>query len=161
AGDRMKSRHDDPLLPSFEERTSGSTSRGSSKVHKPHLDEMHGPESLPYRPGRALPSKPFGDSSKIIQPSNSRESGPEFGPAPRAAPRANAAAGRSDSGRQLLQGVEEGLGHLQVDEVLVEIEDRAGLVSHLRVRQRRTSAGVAQKFAHVDQRPVEFDIVEA
>ena len=28
----------------------GSTSRGASKVHKPHLDEMHGPESLPYRP---------------------------------------------------------------------------------------------------------------
>ena len=24
-----------------------------SRVHKPHLDEMHGPESLPYRPGRA------------------------------------------------------------------------------------------------------------
>ena len=79
----MKSRHDDPLLPSFEERTSGSTSRGSSKVHKPHLDEMHGPESLPYRPSRALPAKPFGDTSKIIQPANSRDSGPEFGPAPR------------------------------------------------------------------------------
>jgi excinuclease ABC subunit B len=44
---------------------------------------MHGPESLPYRPDRALPSKPFGDTSKIIQPTNSRESGPEFGPAPR------------------------------------------------------------------------------
>ena len=64
-----------------EGRSTGSA--GSSKVHKPHLDEMHGPESLPYRPDRALPSKPFGDTSKIIQPSNSRESGPEFGPAPR------------------------------------------------------------------------------
>src|SRR6266700_1689487 len=61
----------------------------------------------------------------------------------------------------LLQGVEESLGHLQVDEVLVEIEDRAGQVSHLRVRQRRTGPGVAQKFAHVDQCPVELDVVEA
>src|SRR5262249_15348990 len=39
----------------------GSASGASaSKVHKPHLDEMHGPESLPYRATRALPSKPFG-----------------------------------------------------------------------------------------------------
>src|SRR5690348_5106756 len=83
AGDRRQSRRDDPLLPSFEERTGSAPSRGSSKVHKPHLDEMHGPESLPYRPGRALPEKPFGDSSKIIQPGSSRDSGPEFGPAPR------------------------------------------------------------------------------
>ena len=44
---------------------------------------MHGPESLPYRPTRALPEKPFGGGSKIIQPANSRDSGPEFGPAPR------------------------------------------------------------------------------
>jgi excinuclease ABC subunit B len=44
---------------------------------------MHGPESLPYRPNRALPSKPFGANSKIIQPENSRDSGPEFGPTPR------------------------------------------------------------------------------
>jgi len=77
------SRYDDPLLPSFEERTSNSPSRARSKVHKPHLDEMHGPESLPYRPTRALPEKPFGGGSKIIQPANSRDSGPEFGPAPR------------------------------------------------------------------------------
>ena len=54
-----------------------------SKVHKPHLDEMHGPESLPHRPGRALPAKPFGDRSKIFQPTDSHQSGPEFGPAPR------------------------------------------------------------------------------
>jgi excinuclease ABC subunit B len=73
----VNSRHDDPLLPSFEERTN------ASKVHKPHLDEMHGPESLPYRPTRPLPEKPFGGTSKIIQPANSRDSGPEFGPAPR------------------------------------------------------------------------------
>jgi len=79
----MKSRADDPLLPSFEERTGASKSSSSSKVHKPHLDEMHGPESLPYRASRALPSKPFGSTSKIIQPANSRDSGPEFGPTPR------------------------------------------------------------------------------
>jgi excinuclease ABC subunit B len=71
-----KSRHDDPLLPPSEELR-------SSKVHKPHLDEMHGPESLPYRATRALPEKPFGDRSKIVQPTNSQHSGPEFGPAPR------------------------------------------------------------------------------
>ena len=72
-----KSRERDPLLPS-----SGEI-RGGSKVHKPHLDEMHGPESLPYREGRALPEKPFGDGSRVIQPTDSRQSGPEFGPAPR------------------------------------------------------------------------------
>jgi len=60
-----------------------------SKVHKPHLDEMHGPESLPYRPSRANPRKPSPDDvgpssgSKIFQPTDSRQSGPEFGPAPR------------------------------------------------------------------------------
>jgi excinuclease ABC subunit B len=64
-----------------------STSPPASKVHKPHLDEMHGPESLPYRPSRA--SKPSPDDtdassgSKIFQPTDSRQSGPEFGPAPR------------------------------------------------------------------------------
>ncbi len=68
-------------------RGGGSTSRGSSKVHKPHLDEMHGPESLPFRPNRAPPRKPspddLGGGSKIFQPTDSRQSGPEFGPAPR------------------------------------------------------------------------------
>jgi excinuclease ABC subunit B len=54
-----------------------------SKVHKPHLDEMHGPESLPFREGGALPAKPFGSTSRIIQPTDSRQSGPEFGPSPR------------------------------------------------------------------------------
>jgi excinuclease ABC subunit B len=60
-----------------------------SKVHKPHLDEMHGPESLPYRPGRAPSRTPSpddtgaGSGSKIFQPTDSRQSGPEFGPAPR------------------------------------------------------------------------------
>jgi excinuclease ABC subunit B len=67
----------------------GSTSRGASRVHKPHLDEMHGPESLPYRPGPAPARKPSpddthaGTGSKIFQPTDSRQSGPEFGPAPR------------------------------------------------------------------------------
>jgi excinuclease ABC subunit B len=45
---------------------------------------MHGPESLPFRAGGALPKKPVPTGgSKIIQPTNSRESGPEFGPSPR------------------------------------------------------------------------------
>jgi len=66
----------------------GSASRGPSKVHKPHLDEMHGPESLPYRPNRATRKLPRDESapesgSKIFQPTDSRQSGPEFGPAPR------------------------------------------------------------------------------
>jgi excinuclease ABC subunit B len=61
----------------------------SSKIHKPHLDEMHGPESLPFRPNRAAQRKPSPDdlgaapASKIFQPTDSRQSGPEFGPAPR------------------------------------------------------------------------------
>ncbi|WP_084029382.1 excinuclease ABC subunit UvrB [Bradyrhizobium sp. LMTR 3] len=56
----------------------------TSKIHKPHLDEMHGPESLPYRPSGAKPRKPeIGSGSKIFQPTDSRQSGPEFGPAPR------------------------------------------------------------------------------
>ena len=68
-----------------EGRGGGSTSRGAStsKVHKPHLDEMHGPESLPFRPEGAKPTKPFGGESRIIQPTDSRQSGPEFGPSPR------------------------------------------------------------------------------
>jgi excinuclease ABC subunit B len=63
-------------------KASGSA---GTKVHKPHLDEMHGPESLPFRPNRAAtpPAKPFGGESRIIQPTDSRQSGPEFGPAPR------------------------------------------------------------------------------
>jgi len=60
----------------------------ASKIHKPHLDEMHGPESLPYRGNRTLPKKPDLDDikpggSKIFQPTDSRQSGPEFGPSPR------------------------------------------------------------------------------
>ena len=46
-------------------------------------------ESLPYRPGRANQRRSSGDDtapgtgSKIFQPTDSRQSGPEFGPAPR------------------------------------------------------------------------------
>jgi excinuclease ABC subunit B len=71
-----------------EGRPTGGAS-APSRVHKPHLDEMHGPESLPYRPNRASPRKPKLDDSeptsgsKIFQPTDSRQSGPEFGPAPR------------------------------------------------------------------------------
>ena len=67
-------------------RRGGSTGRTPSKIHKPHLDEMHGPESLPFRPGRTASRKPADDpppGSKIFQPTDSRQSGPEFGPAPR------------------------------------------------------------------------------
>jgi excinuclease ABC subunit B len=72
----------DPLLPSIEEVLSDK--RRSTKVHKPHLDEMHGPESLPDRPSGAPPRRPSPvGGTKIFQPTNSRESGPEFGPAPR------------------------------------------------------------------------------
>jgi len=63
---------------------SGSGGPSTSKVHKPHLDEMHGPESLPFRPGGAKPRKPeLPGGTKIFQPTDSRQSGPEFGPAPR------------------------------------------------------------------------------
>jgi excinuclease ABC subunit B len=45
---------------------------------------MHGPESLPFRPEGAKPRKPeLGGGSKIFQPTDSRQSGPEFGPTPR------------------------------------------------------------------------------
>ena len=68
--------------------TREDSSSSASRAHKPHLDEMHGPESLPYRPGRAA-RKPSpddlgpGSGSKIFQPTDSRQSGPEFGPTPR------------------------------------------------------------------------------
>jgi excinuclease ABC subunit B len=80
---RTASTDDSPFPSPFEEDRAASSRGSRSKVHKPHLDEMHGPESLPYRPSGALAKKPFGSSSKIIQPTDSRESGPEFGPAPR------------------------------------------------------------------------------
>jgi excinuclease ABC subunit B len=72
----------------LEGRGEGQSTGGASdtsRVHKPHLDEMHGPESLPYRPGGERPTKPTRDpgGSKIFQPTDSRQSGREFGPAPR------------------------------------------------------------------------------
>ena len=53
----------------LEGRGEGHPTGGASgsKVHKPHLDEMHGPKSLPYRPNRATPRKPD-SGSKIFQP---------------------------------------------------------------------------------------------
>jgi excinuclease ABC subunit B len=72
--------------PSRGEGRSTGGPRSESKVHKPHLDEMHGPESLPYRPNRAHQRKHDDTAtagSKIFQPTDSRQSGPEFGPAPR------------------------------------------------------------------------------
>jgi excinuclease ABC subunit B len=72
--------------PSRGEGRSTGGPRSESKVHKPHLDEMHGPESLPYRPNRAHQRKhdeTATTGSKIFQPTDSRQSGPEFGPAPR------------------------------------------------------------------------------
>jgi excinuclease ABC subunit B len=74
-----------------DERSPLSGAAGASRPHKPHLDEMHGPEALPYRPGRTAsrPRKPSldemgpGPESKIYQPTSSREAGPEFGPTPR------------------------------------------------------------------------------
>jgi excinuclease ABC subunit B len=71
-----------------EGRGGGSTSRSASRVHKPHLDEMHGPESLPYRPDRTTPRKPSrddigpGSESKIYQPTSTREAN-NLGPTPR------------------------------------------------------------------------------
>ena len=75
---------------------------GASRARKPTLDEMGpGTESRIYQPKsmtesmpNALPPRSRGaersgasaspeSGSKIIQPTNSRESGPEFGPAPR------------------------------------------------------------------------------
>ena len=58
-----------------------------SRPHKPHLDEMgiatyH--EAVPARSGKArkptLDERGPGTESRIFQPTNSRESGPEFGP---------------------------------------------------------------------------------
>src|SRR6185295_4423856 len=61
-----------------EGRGEGQSTGGASKVHKPHLDEMHGPESLPYRPGGERPRKPeLPGGTKIFQPTDSRQSGPE------------------------------------------------------------------------------------
>jgi excinuclease ABC subunit B len=72
----------------------GSSTRGgvaSSKIHKPSLDEMGIATWHEVKPtgARPKPRKPTldemgpGTESRIFQPTNSRESGPEFGPRPR------------------------------------------------------------------------------
>jgi excinuclease ABC subunit B len=71
----------------------GGNNTPSSKVHKPDLDEMGIAGWHEVKPDRGKkverPRKPTldemgpGTESKIFQPKNSRESGPEFGPAPR------------------------------------------------------------------------------
>ncbi|WP_375415387.1 excinuclease ABC subunit UvrB [uncultured Bradyrhizobium sp.] len=62
----------------------------SSRIHKPSLDEMGIATWHEVKPVQGKrPRKPAGaetgsgGGSKIFQPTNSRESGPEFGPAPR------------------------------------------------------------------------------
>src|SRR5690242_5534521 len=59
-------------------RAPGNAS-ATSRPHKPHLDEMHGPEALPYRPGRTA-ARPRttnpgetgpGSGSRIFQPTDS------------------------------------------------------------------------------------------
>jgi excinuclease ABC subunit B len=88
----MKKYGESANLPRMSSKRGGNNTpraAAGSKVHKPHLDEMHTPESLPYRPGRNNPRKPSPDDaasrgpSKIFQPTDSRQSGPEFGPSPR------------------------------------------------------------------------------
>ncbi|HVV42359.1 MAG TPA: helicase-related protein, partial [Nitrobacter sp.] len=64
---------------------------GTSKIHKPSLDEMGIATWHEVKPteGRARPRKPTldemgpGTESRIYQPTSSREAGPEFGPRPR------------------------------------------------------------------------------
>ena len=84
-------------LPKLSDKRGGNNTprvgASTSKIHKPDLDEMgiatwH--EVLPARAKKvARPRKPTldemgpGTESKIFQPKTSRESGPEFGPAPR------------------------------------------------------------------------------
>jgi hypothetical protein len=88
-------------------RSTGGAS--ASRVNKPHLDEMHGPESLPYRPGHTPSRKPAPDDisaspgSKIFQPTDSRQSGPNSAPprGPAAARQAIGVDGRS--GRSFFQ----------------------------------------------------------
>ena len=66
----------------------GKDGPSTSRVHKPHLDEMHGPESLPYRAGRATPRKPSrdepdaGTGSKIFQPTELAPIRPRVRPRP-------------------------------------------------------------------------------
>ena len=69
----------------------GKRGSSTSKIHKPSLDEMGIATWHEVKPTgtRPKPRKPTldemgpGTESKIFQPTNSRESGPEFGPRPR------------------------------------------------------------------------------
>ena len=49
-----------------EGRSTGGAS-AASKVHKPHLDEMHGPESLPYPPRPRHPAQTFARRRRLRQ----------------------------------------------------------------------------------------------
>ena len=62
-----------------------SASAAAPACHKPHLDEMHGPESLPYRPGRTASRKPAADDPR---PGEARSSSQptRANPAPNSAP---------------------------------------------------------------------------
>jgi excinuclease ABC subunit B len=71
----LKASRSSPSPLAGEGRGGGSASRGGPRVHKPHLDELHGPESLPFHDNPTLPTKPFGSSSRIILPTGSRQSG--------------------------------------------------------------------------------------
>ena len=63
----------------------------TSKVHKPHLDEMHGPESLPYRPDRRHPAQTLARQRQQNLPAHQL---PPIRPRVRPRPRAQAAARR-------------------------------------------------------------------
>src|SRR4029078_8126487 len=80
------SRGQDERSSLLEGRGEGQSTGGASgsKIHKPHLDEMHGPDSSPSPAAAATPRTPhLGTGSKIFHPTASRQSGPEYGPAPR------------------------------------------------------------------------------
>ena len=68
---------------------------GPAQVHKPHLDEMHGPESLPYRPSGANP-RPTA-AARSSSPPTPANPAPSSAPprAPAAARRGIGAGGRS------------------------------------------------------------------
>ncbi|HEV7599616.1 MAG TPA: excinuclease ABC subunit UvrB, partial [Bradyrhizobium sp.] len=69
-----------PRKPTLDEMGPGT----ESKIYQPRSMTESMPNALPPRsPGKRNTSSSPGSGSRIIQPTNSRESGPEFGPAPR------------------------------------------------------------------------------
>jgi excinuclease ABC subunit B len=69
-----------PRKPTLDEMGPGT----ESKIYQPRSMTESMPNALPRSPGkRGGAGASAGSGSKIIQPTNSRESGPEFGPAPR------------------------------------------------------------------------------